>query len=294
MKRYYIDGSSKGLGIGAGIVEVNQFNFMNTHEEHCMHPMASALIAEMFALEKTLELAIKGSETYVFIIIDNHKVNDYFKFIVKNNELHFPLATNDAYVLHIRKRIVEFYQTRADAQLRIRLNNRQDAYTTTFINTAHSLSRNYINKLAPIFTNYDTPLKRCNAKGEINELSHNREYGEHLTDVYVKKESNEVVKDVYISQDEKGYYQAFTYENNQIKDFLVGSKHIVNVFYHPYNNLIESDGIKGKDLIINFHSNLNLYSNVEQSVSYERCPQDIKNKGKWFHDMLDNGKISIH
>lgn len=56
MIEYYIDGSAKDRTIGAGIVRINEFGFMDKRHIAAEHTNPTPQIAEGFAFEKALEM----------------------------------------------------------------------------------------------------------------------------------------------------------------------------------------------------------------------------------------------
>jgi ribonuclease HI len=66
---YYIDGSTKENMIGAGIVKVNEFGFLEKYHYNVEHINPSSTIAEGYSLEKSFEM-IKNDDLHKYEIID--------------------------------------------------------------------------------------------------------------------------------------------------------------------------------------------------------------------------------
>lgn len=133
MRQFIIDGSCKEIAIGAGIVEVDGLGFLDTHTFNTFHVQADPILAEIYALDCTLQLIeTKGStERHFEIYTDNQMVYRIF-----NTELYE--SANDIYIDSLRKQVILLKKF---ARLELKLKNEGMEH---FAKMAHLLSRNYL------------------------------------------------------------------------------------------------------------------------------------------------------
>lgn len=161
MIEYYIDGSMKDQMIGAGIVKVNEFGFIEKHHFNVEHINPTSTMAEGYSLEKTLEM-IKECDIHknemINIYTDSQKL---FQLMSYNPNTEFTRGnffvkqeTNN-YFLHIRNLYIELisqysksaiYYCDKSKQPRplIKVYFKDDTQHKKYLEDAHQLSRNYI------------------------------------------------------------------------------------------------------------------------------------------------------
>ncbi|WP_010170505.1 hypothetical protein [Bacillus coahuilensis] len=136
MTQYIIDGSQKGLAIGAGIVEIRNNGFFNLKNFTTYHTAASSVLAEIFALESSLKL-IKALEnefySRILIFSDNSSVIKFFNDDLKNSNL-----SSDTYISGIQRQIISLSKMTDISVHRI-----GNEYLKLH-NIAHNLSRLYL------------------------------------------------------------------------------------------------------------------------------------------------------
>lgn len=133
MRQFIIDGSSKGIAMGAGIVEVNGLSFVKTHTFQTYHLKADATLAEIYAFDCALQLIQqKGNAERIFEIYSDHKL--VHKLFNKSlDEL-----TNDLYIDNIKKQVA-LIKKFAKFELRY-----TDEIVKHYAKMAHLLSREYM------------------------------------------------------------------------------------------------------------------------------------------------------
>jgi ribonuclease HI len=161
MIEYYIDGSKKDNVVGAGIVKVDQFGFIEKHHYYAEHTNASSTVAEGYSLEKTFEL-IKKMDTnpneLINIYTDCQKLQQTFLFnekieFTRNN--FFAKQESHKYFQHLRNIYLELISRSSDypiyhcdktkeARPLIKIYFKDDAEEKKYLQVAHSLSRTYI------------------------------------------------------------------------------------------------------------------------------------------------------
>lgn len=147
--------------IGAGIVKVNEFGFIEKHHFNVEHNNPSSSIAEGYALEKTLEI-IRGNDLHKNEIIDIYTDNQKLHSTLLYNENteftrsnFFAKQESNNYFLHIRNLYLELISRHSDypiyhcnktnqARPLIKINFKDEAKDKKYLQDAHSLSRNYI------------------------------------------------------------------------------------------------------------------------------------------------------
>lgn len=162
---YYIDGSAKEKTIGAGIVKINEYGFIEKRHFTIEHTNPSSQIAEGYSFEKALEMI---AET------DLHK-NELINLYTDCRQLHNSLAFNPHIELHrseffIKQEPSTYFQYLKDiyrdlilrnsksciyhcektqqARPLIKLFYKDDAEDRHYLQEAHSMSRKYIKKEA--------------------------------------------------------------------------------------------------------------------------------------------------
>ena len=133
MRRYYIDGSCKGIAMGAGIAEIDGIGFMQVHSFHCYHLDTTPLLAETFAFECVLNLIQEQNpaDRHIEIITDSDQVYHLF-----TSELTNP--TNNLYIQSLKNRTIPLSR-----YLRFQVKRENEA-TEKLLKVAHLLSRNYL------------------------------------------------------------------------------------------------------------------------------------------------------
>lgn len=161
MIEYYIDGSAKDRTIGAGIVRINEFGFMDKRHIAAEHTNPTPQIAEGFAFEKALEM-IKENDIHKNELINVYsdcrhlisslQFNQHFDF--HQSEFFIKQETND-YFLYLRELYKELIARKSkssiyhcskskEARPLIKVFYKEDADNRNYLQDAHSMSRQYI------------------------------------------------------------------------------------------------------------------------------------------------------
>lgn len=136
MIQYIIDGSQKGLMVGAGIVEINSYGFFKPYSFSNYHIAASGLLSEIFAVECSIKIIQKYDEkitTSIRMFTDNDMVVKLFNKDIENGKL-----SSDAYIasiqaqIHILNKLCDFSIRRAQSE------------HEHLCKIAHKLSREYL------------------------------------------------------------------------------------------------------------------------------------------------------
>lgn len=290
MLKFFIDGSAKGLVVGAGVVEVDEFGFMTTYEDHKLHPLADSNLGELFALNLAMDKVLSSNASNVLIYVDTFRVQNLFNHEVLGQKVVFNTLNpteHITFITSIREKVNTFYaKNRQDAKLSIR-NLLEDSFEfNVFTNTAHSLSRCYFKHYDAIYLDENTPLKKNDSrtKLEINHATKAVQKSEQIIPEVVKPN----IVNVKIERTDSQWISEV--DNSETKPY-VNSKHLVNVFLHTYNNLCKELDVQSIKLSIS--SSSNIVANIKKSVEYVNCPEDIKNKGLWVLTMVESGQFII-
>lgn len=323
--KYFVDGSAKGLAIGCGVVAVDQNGFMTPHSHHSLHPYSDSAIAELFAVDKTLDLIFRNDDEDNVIYVDRGDVQAIFQHKRQSKEIIFFRDINPDYadyVSSIRQKIKEVYRMKKTVAI---FKKREDAYLfKIYENIAHAESRRYMSVYDDIYLNESTVLKGddklginravMNGDGPTNILQTAYDFtsGEIVEEVCASEETTLVVDDVEtedaveevseepsfemlvnVEWDEgKPYYKVdLLDESGNPTRCLVGTKHLVNVFFHAFKQL-EREGVTNPKVTF-LSPSYKLLSNLEKSLSYPRCPEDIRNKGAWIYEMIEKEQLII-
>lgn len=161
MIEYFIDGSTKDNVIGAGIVKVNEFGFIEKHHFSVEHINPSSNIAEGYSLEKTLQM-IKENDLnkneIINIYTDNQKLFNLLLFngeVEFNSRAFFTKQESNEYFQYIRNLYIEIiskfskypiYYCKKSNQPRplIKIFYKDETDNKKYLQDAHSLSRKYI------------------------------------------------------------------------------------------------------------------------------------------------------
>lgn len=96
--RIFVDGSSKGIVIGGGLVFVNSLDFLDVQSYYSCHFSASGFLSELFAVEKALEyirqhsLHLKGE---IEIVSDSEEIYRIFSGVSGER---IPLSPHARYI----------------------------------------------------------------------------------------------------------------------------------------------------------------------------------------------------
>lgn len=160
---YYIDGSAKENTIGAGIVKINEYGFIEKHHFTIEHTNPASQIAEGYALEKSLEMIREND------IHKNELVNIYTdcKQLItclafnQHIEFHrsefFSRQEMNGYFQYLRDVYKELIVKKSksciyhciisnEARPLIKVFYKEDAENKNYLQEAHSMSRKYIKK----------------------------------------------------------------------------------------------------------------------------------------------------
>jgi hypothetical protein len=166
MIQYYIDGSAKEPMIGAGIVKVNEFGFIEKYHFNIEHINPSSNLAEGYSLEKTMEMIRETDLTkneIIDIYTDCQRLSNIFLYN-QNTEFHksnfFIKQETDKYFQHLRSLYIELVSKYANLPLFfcektkqprpfIKIFFKDAAQDKKYLELAHSLSRNYIKEEIP-------------------------------------------------------------------------------------------------------------------------------------------------
>lgn len=161
MIEYYIDGSTKNNIIGAGIVKINEFGFIEKHHFNVEHINPTATIAEGFSLESTFKM-IKEIDLQKNELIDIYSdcQRIYHSFMYNstsefNRSSFFIKQESDRYLNHLRSLYIDLISRHSDyplffcdrtreARPIIRIFFKEDAKDKKYLQDAHTLSRNYL------------------------------------------------------------------------------------------------------------------------------------------------------
>lgn len=286
MKNFYIDGSSKGLTMGYGIVEVDEIGFMKLHEGYSIHPNSSSNMAELFALEETLKLiANMGTKTSYTIILDQYRILRLFDYTLEYDTVSYKtgLPVEDgAYVARIRElfsNIIANLYPYGTIQLK-KIVTDSTPEEIIYENTAHKLSRNYFAHIDSLFLEEDTPLKEDNqgAKLKINRITKSKEVG------FTVSQNGNINIDV--TRDAEYWYAKYNGMD------VVRGKSIANVVLitlDQINRELKEQNINQ----IGFFSETNMYRSIQGSISYENCPEDLREKANMVMDLISEKKIRL-
>jgi len=189
--RFFCDGSNVGMSIGAGVVEVDQFGFMECFHYEKMHPCATSVMGEEFALACTLK-RILSKETKVFAVI--YLDHDGLRSQLAAEELQ------DSWSDHLKYVYTLLQQARQKNAVELE-RNPEEPSCYPYINTAHALSRFHINGRHKFFLEgrdliAREPSSRGN-KSSINQLCKQdapklQDVGSALAEVAIAKEEETV------------------------------------------------------------------------------------------------------
>lgn len=319
---YFIDGSSKGLAIGCGIVEVCPNGFMNTHSHHSLHPSSDSTVAELFAVDKTIDLIFHNNDVQNTVYVDRGDVQSIFQHKVESNQVIFFREVNPDYVKyveHIRNKIKEVYRMKKSLKI---FKQREESYEfQVYQNVAHAESRSYLRIYDDIYLDDATPLKGDDKLGINHSLSKSpanllqTDFTQESTDDLVIEEMVTVAEDMLAATEEvepvvetpmifntlvtiewdgkRPFFMVdlLNEEGNPTRQ-LVTTKHLVNVFYHTCNQLKRE---MNADVTVHFTSpSYDMLLNLENSLTYHNCPADIRKKGEWILEAISNGTIVVN
>lgn len=161
MIEYYIDGSTKDLMIGAGIVKVNEFGFIEKYHYKVEHVNPTSNLAEGYALERTLHM-IKENDIHknelIDIYTDCQKLHQLFltnEKIEYNRSNYFEKQEVNHYFQHIRKLYIDLISTFSNyplfhcektnqARPMIKIFVKDEGKNKKYHQYAHHLSRFYL------------------------------------------------------------------------------------------------------------------------------------------------------
>lgn len=289
MIKFFVDGSNKGIAIGAGVVEVDKFGFMTTYEGHRLHPLADSYLAELFALDLALDVSLEKGYKNIMVLVDTFRVENSFShknekgIITFTNYVH---KDHHEFALSIREKIKTFYAKNGnDSSISIQKLLQEKFEYTVYTNTAHTLSRCYFKHYDELYYSDDTPLRK-EGNGAKIAINHATKPDTQINS-QIDLKSDGVI-DVTITKDAERWYSHVGTDADKV---YVPSRHLVNIFVHTYNNLCKD--FSNENLIVRFHSTEDLVEKVLKSVNYVNCPEDIKTKGKWALQMVEEGKFII-
>lgn len=160
---YYIDGSAKGNTIGAGIVKINEYGFIEKRHFTTEHINPTSQIAEGYALERALEM-IRENDIHKNEMIDLYTdcrelitcmtFNQHIEF--HRSEFFSKQETND-YFQYLRDVYKELIIRKSksciyhcvkvnEARPLIKMFFKDDAQDKKYLQEAHMMSRKYIKK----------------------------------------------------------------------------------------------------------------------------------------------------
>lgn len=297
MMKFFIDGSAKGLVVGAGVVEVDEFGFMTTYEDHKLHPLAESGLSELFALNLAMEKVLSSNAAQISIFVDTFRIENLFRHEEVAGKIvfgGFDPCDHDMYIRSIREKVKTFYESKGpSAKLSITKLLDTNFEYNVFTNTAHKLSRCYFNHYKAIYLDENTPLRRNDetTKSEINKIT-------KLPETVIPT-PNEVYKiDTRIDFND-GYWLVHLLDSelrtelqtNSSDDYYLSSKHLVNAILYTCQRFEKA--LKSQEITVYVSSNADIVSKIEGSISYVNCPQDIKDKGHKILSMIENGELVI-
>lgn len=286
MKNFYIDGSSKGLTMGYGIVEVDEIGFMKLHEGYSIHPNSTSNMAELFALEETLKLISNmGTKTSYTIILDQYRILRLFDYTLDYDTVSYKtgLPVEDgAYVARIRElfsNIIANLYPYGTIELK-KIVNDTTPEEVIYENTAHKLSRNYFGKVDTLFLEENTPLKEDTqgAKLKINRITKSKDIGFSI--------SHNGNINIDVIRDTDGWYSQ--YQGLEV----VKAKSVANVILITMDQ-ISRELKEEKVNQVGFFSETNMYRSIQSSLSYENCPDDLREKAHMVMDLISEKKVRL-
>lgn len=301
MLKFFIDGSSKGLVVGAGVVEVNEFGFMTTHQDHKLHPLAESGLGELFALNLAMDKVLSSDSAKISIFVDTFRIENLFKHEDISGKIFFrsfESTEHAAFITSIREKIKTFYELKGpSADISICKLVETNFEYNVFTNTAHSLSRCYFKHYDAIYLDDNTPLKRNDAstKLEINQAT-------KLPDVAEVADLEKLEFNIRIERKDGLWLADFS--DSVVKETMhplppsksdtpyVSSKHLVNAILYTKENIARTMTIK--NVVLYISSSANIVSDVKRSVTYVNCPKDIKDKGHKILSMIEKGELVIN
>ena len=136
--KYIIDGSRKGMVIGAGIVEIDNYGFFENHSFSKNHISATSTLGEFFAMDSALSLISKKEKdliSRVHIYSDNLTVIKTF-----NQGTQEEALSKDVYIHSLQKQFILLKKF-----IEIEVSYITEEYKA-FHSFAHCLSRSYMNE----------------------------------------------------------------------------------------------------------------------------------------------------
>ncbi len=161
--QFILDGSQKGMVIGAGIVKVNSFGFIQNFSFTNYHINPNSCIAEIFAFEKALDLIsedlLLGEE--VIIYTDHTKVFKLFSTDIQKGELSL-----DPYELMVQEALLSLL---GSLDIQVLMVNEQ---VKPLVKVAHNLSRQYLSDKNTFIMANLNPSKDHSSKDTPSEKIH--------------------------------------------------------------------------------------------------------------------------
>ncbi|WP_064093326.1 ribonuclease H family protein [Rossellomorea aquimaris] len=163
MIEYFIDGSTKNNMIGAGVVKVNEFGFIEKYHFNVEHQKPSSHIAEGYSLEKALEMILEkdvDSNELINIYTDNqnlHRALVYNENTDFNSSDFFAKQVTNNYYHHLRKLYLKLISRYTNSPIyhcnktkesrpKIKIYFKDSLEDKRYLQDAHLLSREYINE----------------------------------------------------------------------------------------------------------------------------------------------------
>ena len=200
MSLYFCDGSQRGMGIGVGIVKVDDLGFLEVFHEEKIHPHASPLLAECFAIYQALALAEKHQEERVEISTDSLELVQFLKHtrIYKDNEftaLFEPTKRKTIPLMDkLKSRIVYFYTVKKMKEISIHHYDKHETTWAPYMNIAHMASREHIRTLPAFFLNEAdrAKIETHLSKATLNKCSLYSEDATYISEDEFTKESKPI------------------------------------------------------------------------------------------------------
>lgn len=184
---YFIDGSAKGNMVGAGIVKINEFGFIEKRHFTIEHVNPSSQIAEGYAFEMALDMISKTD------IHKNELINIYsdcrqlITCVSFNSQTAFHRTDffirqeTNGYFEHLRNSYKELIMKKSksciyhcaksgEARPLIKVFFKDCAEDKKYLQAAHALSRNYLNKEELKITKVEMAIPKMEPKPKKVEL----------------------------------------------------------------------------------------------------------------------------
>ena len=176
MYQVYVDGSTRGVGVGAGIALVDRNNTTEVVSKNCVMKKPDSVIAEYFALLEALKIIKYRQIDKAIIYFDNDHFFSMFELVEGVFYLKKPSSSvKDDYrflVESIHELLYEVAKLKK-GKIFIKKPTGKTEDEVFYHNVAHYESRRYLGSMDEIYLNDSGILFKCSkeSKGSINDYS---------------------------------------------------------------------------------------------------------------------------